>query len=402
MNHKSLFLFLMLTALASPSLTAAVLSLDDTARQTKASAPRSLTAEENGWWADYLKSGQQAVAYVSSIASSNPKAALWFLVTGGKDGFRKTPPTKTERDTILGAMNTVAILFTKDGVGLTELENFDNTTIRLEMTNYLGSLPNTDHKPLFESIIAEQQNNREEAETKATAIARYEDKADQHAYSAYEALKNVEYEAYEKAKSLAWKAYQDSYQEKEEYLANISLNFSQQLETLKEMYAVGSADYKEGLDAAKKTYEDNKKKADLIPQKREKEWSDVCLWKGYSKEVEAKEKIWFTAYSEKGKDRDKKIFELLRPFSISPKKLIWSAEKPYEQYSLTSKIQLILSRSTNKRAKSLTSEDRKAKKEIEKIKRRGKLTELLEEMKSEGDIDQDLVERFFSVVRLKV
>jgi cell division protein FtsB len=72
------------------------------------SNPRS---EESRWWSDYVRSGDEITAHVEHLASTNPQAAMWFLLTGGANGFSKEQATSEQATRLVSAMKRVASSF---------------------------------------------------------------------------------------------------------------------------------------------------------------------------------------------------------------------------------------------------------------------------------------------------
>ena len=64
---------------------------------------------EDKWWNDFETSGQKdMVKYVHNLSSSNPEAASWFLLTGGKNGFSSRKASGEEEKMLLAAMSKIA------------------------------------------------------------------------------------------------------------------------------------------------------------------------------------------------------------------------------------------------------------------------------------------------------
>jgi len=88
-------------------------SMTEANRQAAASyaaqANSRTNSEQNRWWYDFTTSGKNIVDHVADISVSNPKAAMWFLLTGGRDGFSDREATPEERSKLELAMKNVAI-----------------------------------------------------------------------------------------------------------------------------------------------------------------------------------------------------------------------------------------------------------------------------------------------------
>lgn len=64
--------------------------------------------KQKKWWSDYKNSKKKIVEYVSSIASTDSEAALWFIATGGIKGFSKRQATEDEASKMIGILRKVA------------------------------------------------------------------------------------------------------------------------------------------------------------------------------------------------------------------------------------------------------------------------------------------------------
>jgi hypothetical protein len=78
-----------------------------------AHARNCLTEEQEGWWTDYLNSKTPITNYIQTISHTKPEAALWFLTSGGKNGFRETPATSDEATKMFDALKNIAFHFCK-------------------------------------------------------------------------------------------------------------------------------------------------------------------------------------------------------------------------------------------------------------------------------------------------
>jgi hypothetical protein len=103
-------LLLMGTAMS----TAQARYTDGISEKTKARAAAAYSAEQNQWWDEYTASGKKAAEYIESVAESNPKAAMWFLLTGGKYGFANRKATDDEARMMLSAMGKIATHYGKN------------------------------------------------------------------------------------------------------------------------------------------------------------------------------------------------------------------------------------------------------------------------------------------------
>ena len=82
-------------------------------QETKTKAVAAYTVEQNQWWADYTNSKKTAAYYIETISESNPRAALWFLTTGGKLGFAQRQATADEAKMMFKAMQNIAVHYSK-------------------------------------------------------------------------------------------------------------------------------------------------------------------------------------------------------------------------------------------------------------------------------------------------
>jgi mRNA-degrading endonuclease toxin of MazEF toxin-antitoxin module len=84
-----------------------------------------LGSDEAQWWGDYVDSGERDIAvYVDRVAAMNPKAAAWFLLTGGANGFTRDPATPEQSRRLLSAMGKVAAAFSSSGNARVGLETW--------------------------------------------------------------------------------------------------------------------------------------------------------------------------------------------------------------------------------------------------------------------------------------
>lgn len=74
---------------------------------------KPIITKEDQWWSDYQSSKNNIVKYVHDISKSNPEAAAWFLLTGGKNGFANRQATSEEEKLLMVAVNNIAPTFTK-------------------------------------------------------------------------------------------------------------------------------------------------------------------------------------------------------------------------------------------------------------------------------------------------
>ena len=97
------------TALGASSFVQAAADMEYSRESNRIRSQKELpnTLEETRWNA-FQKSGKPIVEYVASISESDPEAAGWFLVSGGKSGFRSTPATAEERQSLMTALRNVA------------------------------------------------------------------------------------------------------------------------------------------------------------------------------------------------------------------------------------------------------------------------------------------------------
>jgi outer membrane murein-binding lipoprotein Lpp len=68
-------------------------------------------SQQAQWWDEFLKSKQEIHKYVDNIASLNPEAAMWFLFTGGKNGFSHKGATDEQKESICSTIKKVAESF---------------------------------------------------------------------------------------------------------------------------------------------------------------------------------------------------------------------------------------------------------------------------------------------------
>lgn len=92
--------------------------------ETKAATKLAFTQEQDGWWGGFeverAKSGIQIVDYIKKVSESNPEAAMWFLLTGGKWGFANRQATEEETKTMVAAMGNIARHFQASGLKAAE------------------------------------------------------------------------------------------------------------------------------------------------------------------------------------------------------------------------------------------------------------------------------------------
>jgi chromosome segregation ATPase len=81
--------------------------------QTQAKAAAVYSVEQNQWWDEYVKSGKTAAFYIKCVSKNNPRAALWFLTTGGKLGFARRQATASEAEFMFAAMRNIAEHYSK-------------------------------------------------------------------------------------------------------------------------------------------------------------------------------------------------------------------------------------------------------------------------------------------------
>ena len=60
------------------------------------------------WWSEYQSSNKPIVQYVADISAEKPEAALWFLLTGGKNGFSTKTASPEEQNTLISSMMKIA------------------------------------------------------------------------------------------------------------------------------------------------------------------------------------------------------------------------------------------------------------------------------------------------------
>lgn len=69
---------------------------------------KPIISKEDQWWMEYQSSKNNIVQYVHDLSKSNPEAAAWFLLTGGKYGFSNRQATAEEEKVLLGVMKTIS------------------------------------------------------------------------------------------------------------------------------------------------------------------------------------------------------------------------------------------------------------------------------------------------------
>jgi len=83
---------------------------------------------QNKWWGDYCASGKPIHLYVDELASKDSEAALWFLTTGGKNGFSSKQATLDEEKSLYSAMSKVAKQYSSSPNNKQGLEAWKNST----------------------------------------------------------------------------------------------------------------------------------------------------------------------------------------------------------------------------------------------------------------------------------
>lgn len=86
-------------------------TLDRYDTETKAAATAAYSVEQNTWWDDFTRSGKKIVDHIEDVSKSNPQAAMWFLLTGGKMGFASRQATDEEATKMFSAMRNIATHF---------------------------------------------------------------------------------------------------------------------------------------------------------------------------------------------------------------------------------------------------------------------------------------------------
>jgi chromosome segregation ATPase len=84
---------------------------DSLAKAAAFSHTTRLGTEEGRWWSDYCRSGEEITSHVERLASTNPQAAMWFLLTGGANGFSDKQATDDQAARLVSAMKRVAQSF---------------------------------------------------------------------------------------------------------------------------------------------------------------------------------------------------------------------------------------------------------------------------------------------------